>query len=137
MKIEDLFTREASNVGTKMFVVLPDGTKTEEWLQVHYEDSDEFRRARDRGMHDLALMMHEKDEELRLAIGARNRVQLTAAMVSGWSFETPFNKENLEKLLTEAPSLRDQIDKFCSNRRNFFKKSETSSANSGEQSSDS
>lgn len=136
MKIEQLFTRTVANEGTRMFVSLPDGTPTEEWILVLHEDSDKFSLARDMMMRTLSELSGLEGEE-RVLKASQRRVQLTAAMVGDWSFETPCTPENIIKLLTESPTLREKIDKFGSDQRNFFKKSQTTSAPLENQSSDS
>ena len=49
-------------------------------------------------------------------------VILTAALVGDWSFEEECTPENVQKLLREAPQLRDMIDRYASNDARFFTK---------------
>ena len=65
MKPSDFFTRAKANEGERMPLSLPDGTPTDEWLQIRGVDSDEFRVALDEFRRELLVLASVKDEKER------------------------------------------------------------------------
>lgn len=121
---------EMSNEGVKLFLHLPDGTKTDEFIVVRGADSKIFRTHQARAnrekvkatqKHNL-LKKSEQDpavlDKQLVAIGRR----LVATLVADWSFEAECTEENVAKFLADAPQVQDQIDIFAGDRSNFFTK---------------
>jgi len=122
MQITELFTREKSNVGTKMPVFSPSNEKTEEWIMVRYLDCDAFREVSDRCTREAIIMKDEKNTELKDLMQKRHKQEMLIALVADWSFDTEFTKENVATLLENAPYIGDAIDRFAATRLNFFPK---------------
>lgn len=127
MKPSDFFTRAKANEGERMPLSLPDGTPTDEWLQIRGVDSDEFRHAMDEFRRELLALAALKDEKERAEKTQAAQLKLNAALVSGWSFEAEFSDAALLEFLREAPYVAAEVDRFASDRRRFFGKRSTGS----------
>ena len=127
MKPSDFFTRAKANEGERMPLSLPDGTPTDEWLQIRGLDSDEFRRAMDEFRRELLALAAVKDEAERAEKTEVARLRLNAALVSGWSFEAEFSEASVLEFLRESPYIAAEVDRFASDRRRFFGKRSTGS----------
>lgn len=127
MKPSDFFTRAKANEGERMPLSLPDGTPTDEWLQIRGVDSDEFRRAMDEFRRELLALAAVKDEAERAEKTEIARLRLNAALVSGWSFDAEFSESSVLEFLRESPYNAAEVDRFASDRRRFFGKRSTGS----------
>lgn len=121
-------TREASNAGIRVYLKLPTGQVTDQWMQVLGFDSDAFQEAVDEGRR------RRLDEQAKAAGGVpgsladsalkaahrEDGIRLTAAAVSAWSFDTPCTPENVDAFLHDAPHIVEQIDAVVFNRAAFF-----------------
>ncbi|AHF77901.1 Phage protein [Sodalis praecaptivus] len=124
MKLSDFATRGAANEGKKLFLTLPDGTPTQEYLLVRGIDSDEFRAAKteaSRAVFDLTPQQL-KDKAFTKEFDEENEFKQFQALIIDWSLEEELTPENLKLLLTESPYLKDRINNFAANRAEFFKK---------------
>ncbi|HGB5894180.1 TPA: phage tail assembly chaperone [Salmonella enterica subsp. enterica serovar Kottbus] len=129
MKISDFATRQRANEGEKMFLSLPDGTRTKEYLIVRGVDSDAYNRARSEASRRMFSL---KDDEDPSPVVEENRLSLMTSLVVGWSLEEEFSEAHLRELLKECPQIGDQINQFAANRVEFFrKKPEKSSTTAG------
>jgi hypothetical protein len=117
--ITDFFTRPLANKGIKLKLRGPDGKETEAELTVLGTDSDAFRKARVVRSRDSAEILTLPEEE-QPAATVEADVRLLASLVTSWSFKEACNKENVVKLLLEAPHVRDQIDATAANRALFL-----------------
>lgn len=117
--IQSLFTRPQANEGIKLELKLPDGKPAGTTLTVLGTDSDVFRRER-------VARSRENARILTLPEGARDvahrdaDVRLLATLVTAWDFEEECTPDNVARLLTEAPYIREQIDEAAANRALFL-----------------
>ena len=125
MKPSDFFTRAKANEGERMPLSLPDGTTTDEWLQIRGVDSDIFQRAMDEFRRELVVLASVKDEKERAEKTEAARLKLNAALVIGWSFDAEFSEAALLEFLRESPYIATEVDRFASDRRRFFGKRST------------
>lgn len=116
--MDAFFTRDKANEGIKVPLRTPEGKETEHYLVIRSQWSDSFQKAKAEAYRaDLAAIAGQGE------VKAEDRtVILTAALVGGWSFEEECTPENVQKLLREAPQLRDMIDRYASNDARFFTK---------------
>lgn len=113
-----------SNDGVKLFLHLPDGTKTDEFLVVRGADSKIFRNHQARANREkvkLAKKQGQDPAQLARQHADIDR-RLVATLISDWSFEAECTEENVAKFLADAPQVQTQIDIFAGDRTNFFKK---------------
>ncbi|KZX63182.1 hypothetical protein A3710_17185 [Stutzerimonas frequens] len=127
MKPSDFFTRAKANEGERMPLSLPDGTPTDDWLQIRGVDSDEFRRAMDEFRRDRLALASIQDEIERKEKTEIAQLRLNAALVIGWSLDAEFTEAALLEFLREAPYVAAEVDRFASDRRRFFGKRSTGS----------
>jgi len=127
MKPSDFFTRAKANEGERMPLSLPDGTPTDEWLQIRGVDSDSFQRAMDDFRREMLALASLKDEAERAEKTEAARLKLNSALVIGWSLEAEFTEAALLEFLREAPYVAAEVDRFASDRRRFFGKRSTGS----------
>lgn len=130
MSIEQFFTREKANAGIKIPLILPDGKQTEHWLVMRGVDSDAFREAKLEEMRAAAEIAAIANDEERNQAAKEAAIKIVASLVADWSMPEPCTPENVQRLLTNAPQIRDMIDKVASNRALFFTLSSQSSKNS-------
>jgi len=130
MKPSDFFTRAKANEGERMPLSLPDGTPTDDWLQIRGVDSDEFRHAMDEFRRELLVLASVKDPIERKEKTDAARLRLNAALVIGWSLDAEFTESALLEFLRESPYITEEVDRFASDRRRFFGKRSTGSAKS-------
>ena len=127
MKPSDFFTRAKANEGERMPISLPDGTPTDEWLQIRGVDSDQFRVALDDFRRELLAIASLKDETEKADRTEVARLALNAALIIGWSFDAEFSDVALMEFLRESPYITAEVDRFASDRRRFFGKRSTGS----------
>ncbi|EBC1279452.1 hypothetical protein G6T08_004685 [Salmonella enterica] len=84
MKISDFATRQRANQGEKMYLSLPDGTRTEEYLIVRGVDSDAYNQARSEASRRVFSL---KDDDNPSPVVEENRLNLVTSLVAGWSLE--------------------------------------------------
>ncbi|WP_413724650.1 phage tail assembly chaperone [Sodalis sp. RH16] len=124
MKLSDFATRSEANEGKKLFLLLPDGTPTEEYLLVRGIDSDEFRAAKtaaSRAVFELTKAQLDDKAFIRKFDEDAEFTQFQA-LVIGWSLDEDFTPDNLKLLLTESPFIKERVNNFTANRAEFFKK---------------
>lgn len=113
-----------SNDGVKLFLHLPDGTKTEEYLVIRGADSKVFRTHQARANRDkLDLTKKGKMDPARVS-GEHASIdrRLVATLIADWSFAGECTEENVAKFFADAPQVQSQVDMFAGDRSNFFKK---------------
>lgn len=126
--LEDYMTAQRAQDAVQMFLTLPDGTKTTDFLLVVGTESSEFRTAK-YVQEQRALEIARKDTiEERMAAVEDARISVLAACIKGWSFDVPFSGAAAKELLAGAPYLADTVDTFISRRANFFAKPSTASS---------
>lgn len=134
-KIDDFFTRQRANEGIVLPLALPDGTPTEHTITIFGVDSDSFRKAESELKHQAMDLMGSTDKAAKEDLALHGRARLVASMVKGWSFDLPCTRDNVIRLLEEAPQIMDAIDSLASNRRRFFAPSSSVSSTTPEPSS--
>lgn len=121
--------KSGSDAGTKIDLYLPDGTKTDHWLNVLGADSSKFQRARARANREEMELMKTKGKNnkqqdagtlFEKQMGIRRK--LVAALVSDWSFPEKCNIETVSAFFEKAPQVQTQVDNFAGERSNFFAK---------------
>lgn len=125
--IDDYKTAQRAQEAVKMFLVLPDGTPTEDYLLVVGTESKEFRASRyEQEQRGVSIAALETAEQRRNAIDDA-RYNVLASCIRGWSFDVPFSFDAAKELIAGAPYLADAVDTFISRRSHFFAKPSTTS----------
>jgi len=127
MRINELFTRDRHNEGTRVDVKNEAGDVVG-WLRVRGLDSDAYRQAHDavnRAMVRLAAAVRAKGDGAALVAETQKDKEAAtlaerAALVMDWSFEDPCNVVNVTELLAEAPYISDQIWYAANDRDRFL-----------------
>lgn len=137
--MEQFFTREKSNSGIDIPLLLPDGTPTEFFIKVRGADSDVFRQAEAESMRRIVEVKqkHKDDEEAQRKAFEEEKTWLIAQLVIDWNLEEECTEENIIKLFTNAPQIKDEVNKVAGDRKAFFKKESANSTNSQKASTDS
>ena len=120
--MSDFFTREKANEGKKVFLTLPDGTPTEEYLIIRGIDSDQYQATHSEVMRKIFLKSDQDKEYSE----HEAKLDIWVSLVANWSFEQECTPENIKQLLREAPQIAKKIDVLSSNRNFFFKKEQNS-----------
>lgn len=126
--VESFYTREAANQGIKVPLTLPDGSPTEHYLLVLGIDSDIGQRARSTFQRTgIDLLMEfkktppsESEEEAYYVKEAQHQKQYLASFIKDWSFEEECSTQNKILLLTEAPAIKETLDKTILDRHLFL-----------------
>lgn len=119
--MEQFFTRQKANEGTKVPLFLPTGEPSEHFLIVRSIYSDAFRDAERkaiRGVPDVAMI---EDEDEKQKAFKDLELDTIVSLVCGWSFEQELNDETVRKLLVEAPQIADAVDQVAKKKTVFFK----------------
>jgi hypothetical protein len=123
-------TRPLANAGVQFFLKDPGtGKPTKHFFMVLGVDSDRFRAVKLAGQRRVVKLDNPSDDE-RSAVIQEEKDNLMAALVTGWSFDTPFSEAALKEFLREAPAVSDDLDLFCSARSNFLPSSSSASTTS-------
>ena len=128
--MESFFTRERANEGIDLPLALPDGSPTQHSIRIRGVDSDAFRAAE---AESHRRVMNTKAKEVTDPVTmsklmADARLDVLAALVITWTFDAPPTKENVVKLLQQAPQIADMIDQLASRRALFFNKGSSPSS---------
>lgn len=126
--IEDYKTAKRAQNAVQMFLTLPDGTKTTDYLLVVGTESSEFRSAKYAQEQRAFEISKMESMEQRMDAVEDARINVLASCVKGWSFDVPFTPEAAKDLLKGAPYLTDAVDVFISRRAHFFAKPSTTSS---------
>ena len=116
MRASEFHTKEKHEEGTKVFLVAPDGTKTEEFVVVRGKDSAAFRRAQAEYRDKQVAAAVDKTPFDTLLEGYK----LTASTIKAWSLEDPLTEASALELLSNAPYLVDAIDAAIFDTKRFF-----------------
>lgn len=132
MKSSDLFTRPAANAGRRVDIPGPDGKPTGEWMTIRHVDCDDFRKKRAEILASAAMLPADTPAAERQRLRESMHRDLLATLVTGWSLEDEFSRDNLMALLENAPYLADWIDRTSENASLFFGSSSTGSSSIAE-----
>lgn len=132
MQLSDFYFEDKAQIGNRMPIPLPDGTDSGEWLNVVSADADaavkagrafafKYKAAVESLKSLEASAKKSKDfTEYNIALGEACEVlnrQLSAEIVNDWSFDEPFTKEALVKLLDQYKALGTLIVDFYRTQR--------------------
>jgi hypothetical protein len=120
MAMSDFYTRSAHNSAKKMILLTPNGEETDEFMMILGSESDEARKAKNLALRDAAIHLAEKslDEDVNEEL----TVRMLAAHIDSWSFNEELTINSAISFLTEAPYIRDQVDRFSGKNSVFFEK---------------
>lgn len=132
MKLSDFYFEEKAQIGNRMPILLPNGTDSGEWLNVVSADADAavkagrafaFKyKAAVESLKTLETKAKKAKDytEYNIALGEACEVlnrQLSAEIVNGWSFDEPFSKEAIVKLLDQYKALGTLVVDFYRTQR--------------------
>lgn len=121
MKIEELFTRPASEEGAWMDVKLPDGKLSGNKIKLRGTDSDTFRQVSAwRSREDARILTLPKEEQAEALHQAD--IGFVARLTVEWDFDDEFTLDNVVNLYTNAPQVFKQANQFSGTPANFFAK---------------
>lgn len=128
-RLLDRNTLDPANAGKRLRIYNPDGTPTEDWLQVRHIWSDAFQLANDKEVAAIREVMLANPDDVSMLDEAKREGQLRvwASLVSDWSDDEPCSAENIIKFLRKNPDVGQKIDKFAADSRRFFGNDSTSS----------
>ena len=121
--MDQFFTDDKASEGKKIPLVTPSGEKTEHWLKVRSIDSEEYRLAKSASMR-VAIGLNESNESESAKRKKRDKAVLSmiASLIAGWSFEKECTTKNVIELLRKAPQIREEVEAFASNRKEYYAK---------------
>ena len=129
MELKSICTVEAHEEGAEMRVVNPiTGEETDFYITVKGFDSKVFRKVSRRKQRALfaALADKDKDKDKELDEEELDAEGLAEATI-GWrgltvnGEEYVFTQERAKDLYKQSPGIRNQLDIFVANRKNFMK----------------
>lgn len=127
--MEEFFTQDAANEGTKIHLYRPDGTKTDHFLVIHSVDSDAYHLANAQERRATARVELEAQaiedkaarEEFIFAEYRKAEIRVLASLVKSWSFDEEPTMANKVNFLTKAPQIAEQVNRLSGQRRLFIK----------------
>lgn len=126
MELKDFYFEEKAQVGSRMPIMLPDGTDSGEWLNVVSPEADIAIKAGRAFLFSYQAKVEEleplKDDKTKYAVLMNDACEefnrhLALAVVNGWSFSEPFSREALEGLLSQYRALGNMVAEFQANQR--------------------
>lgn len=111
------YTRAPASAGRRVDLRTPDGQKTDEWLLVRSQWSDEFRAAKNAAMQAFAALRNPVEMK---AAQAAHELDVLASCIAGWSFPEPCNAANARAFLEQAPQIAAQVNEFAGDDVRFF-----------------
>ena len=124
MKLKDFYFADRHETGSRMPILLPDGTDSGEWLQVRGPDCDEAIQAGraytlaiqalDDSLTDVEAKCKDKEDftewNVKRSWGVEPlNKQLAAALVTGWSMDETFTAAAFTELLDQFRGLAEQV----------------------------
>ena len=125
MKTTDLFIKEASDTGKPMDIRLPNGKIIESALTVLGADSNAFADEMATARRKEIELLEQKEKLSPIEYAKKQkaiREDMLSVLVTGWTFDEPFNRAAVSVLFINAPYVLEQVDNFASIRENFFAK---------------
>lgn len=127
MEFNDLLTQEAHEEGAEVEIINPEtGEQTGFFITVMGADSLEFQKAQKK-LRNQAIRAYADKKEIDEADEIKAEIEHLANITMDWrGIETngepkPFTKEGCIELYTKSPGVRNQVDRFVSDRANFTK----------------
>ena len=118
MLLADFETVAMANEGIKLDLVAPNGDKTDHWLQIVGRDSDIYRKQFAKAKQAIAKVDGNEHEEVKEKIQS----EFLASLIIDWSFDEELTIDRARDWLTNAPMIREEIDKISMNRAALFRK---------------
>lgn len=116
MKASQFNSREKHEEGIKVFLPLPNGTITEEFVVLMGRDSRLFRKAQADYRNRMAMAKVDEKDFDEYAEG----LKLTASAIKSWSLEEALTSESAYAFLDNAPYLLDLLDSKLYSDKSFF-----------------
>ena len=116
MRASQFNSREKSEEGLKVFLPLPDGTITEEFVVISGRDSRAYRKAQSNYRNQMVVAKVDEKDFDEYAEG----LKLTASAIKAWSLEEILTPEAAFAFLDNAPYLVDLIDGKLYDSKSFF-----------------
>jgi hypothetical protein len=118
MKIDTLFTADAHEQGSEVRIKDGNGKLTSLYITVKGTDSPTYQKElkRQKDAFFIASQASEEPDTDSFVIDA-----LVACTVSWRGAEEKFSEKLCRELYTKAPYVRDQVDRFMVERKNFTK----------------
>lgn len=123
MEIKSLYTLDDHEEGSEVCINGPDGNKTDLYINVMGCDSHAYRK-KEREVRAKVIRslrddsdMGEFDEDLEMM----THVTIGWRGLKDGGVDVPFSKDAAKKLYVNAPYIRQQVNEFVVNRKNFIK----------------
>tara|TARA_R100001230_G_C5574935_1_gene95570 strand:- start:115 stop:486 length:372 start_codon:yes stop_codon:yes gene_type:complete len=118
MKLKDIYTVDDHELGAEVRIRDGEGKLTPLYIKVKGLDSIAYRKQLrlQKRKYQEALLQNKELEEDSFVVSA-----LVESIIGWRGTDEKFSKKLCEELLTKAPFVRDQIDEFISDRKNFTK----------------
>lgn len=117
----DFFTVPAASEGRKLFLSLPDGSETDQYLTVLGIDSPAAQQA----LKDASQLIRDETKKgdgdtQATDIDERANLMFRSALVVGWSFKPDCTPDAVRELLSNNPQLAVAVEQFAADRRRFY-----------------
>ena len=116
MRASQFNSRIKHEEGLKVFLPLPDGTVSEEFVILTGRDSRSFRKAQTDFRNRMVEAKADDKEFDTYAEG----LKLTASAIKSWSLEDALTLESAVALLDGAPYILDLLDSKLYDSKSFF-----------------
>lgn len=123
MKFDSLLTKSDHEEGAEMPVLNPQtGEDTGVKIKLLGVDSSTYQYEYKRQYNKAVSLMADK-KSLSPESEVEAEIEQLAAVTIGWSGvdDVEFSREACIKLYTESPPVRNQVNRFINNRKNFTK----------------
>jgi hypothetical protein len=97
-----------------------DGSDSEHYIDILGIKSPVMRKKKQELIREAAKNIKEGEWNEEIAEKFSN--DLLSCAITGWSFEEEPTPEFVKEFLMDAPDIRDAIDSFCSEDKNYFEK---------------
>jgi len=114
--LADFNTRDRAEEGTRVDLLLPNGSPSGEWVQVRSYMATVAQQAR----FDVERRRAEKGDKLSYDDTQRLEAESRAALVKAWSFEDPCTPENVKAWLYNSQTVANQIMVVATQDERFF-----------------
>ena len=127
--MDEFYTRGTANEGIRIDLYLPNGDKSDHWIEMRGVYSDEYRRAYRRLMAKISDAAKGDDTESRSKRLYDYEIELLSYLVKGWSFDKKPTQKNIINFLMEAPQVADSLDFVANDNKVFLEKKLLASSN--------
>lgn len=123
MKFDSLLTKSSHEDGADMPVLNPyTGKETGVTIKLLGVDSSQYQYEMKRQRNKMVAILGDKGE-VSPEDEVKSEIEQLACVTIGWEGvdDVEFSQEACIKLYTESPPVRNQVERFISNRKNFTK----------------